>query len=797
MEGLIIRGPAMLSAFCPPVRPLLVAKLSVLLSLLLLPEAALSADGEAQPFRMGPPAAWVQPLRLPGEEVVRSAERAAAGSLYLLIDEQTRVGQGTVERYVHRARRVLSANYEGESADIRIIFDPSFERLTLHGVWRVRDGQRQEVLHPAKVNVFQRENDLLHRRYDGALLVEPFIADVQAGDVLEVAYSIHGVSPLLGGRYTGRFDVEFDTPVVHWRQRLLWPVERPLEIVYHGTSLRSSQSEAKDVRECVWELWDLPAVKQGNGGTRVRPFAWVQLSEYKAWKEVARWAARLFAVPARSPQVEQVAQRLMKTPSEEERFLAALRFVQDEVRSIPVPLSASSGPISSPDEVLSRRLGDAKDKALLLLTLLHALGFEARASLVNTDSEDGLETWHPSPGAFNHVIVRATVGGQVIWVDPMNTLERGPLASRQPPVFGRALIADPGAVSLVEIPCPPLQEPTLFVEERYTAVAINEPGELRMTTLLTGWEADRMRRKLASSSREALAAERLERVAREGRVLHALEPLSVEDDEVGNTIALHERYALEPLMQGAWSRGFDATSVRERLPEPAWFQDVMASWVEHPVFVRHRVIINAPEPLRIDSERVEVEGPLFRFVRDAQIMGHQLVLDYSYQSLASQVTPEFLSAHAEALGQVQELLTYRNWIARGNGPSTGFGAWGYGVLGLIFLVGLVLVFFQRTPWGVWQDTRKWWRRRAFARKFKLGEGDTAQSAIAVRGREELLSTIDRMQCACGENGMDASAPYRGESVTYGERQLVLMHWRCPGCGVERRAYFEHRAFRMT
>jgi hypothetical protein len=327
-------------------------------------------------------------------------------------------------------------------------------------------------------------------------------------------------------------------------------------------------------------------------------------------------------------------------------------------------------------------------------------------------------------------------------------------------------------------------------------VAMTEPVELRVSTLLTGGEANRMRRKLASSSRESLARERMEMGIREGPALHALEPLAVEDDEVRNIITLHERYALEPFGRASWSHGFEATSIRERLPEPTWFRDVMPPRVEYPVYIRHRVIINAPEPLRIDSERVEVAGPAFRFVRDAQIEGQQLVLDYSYQSLASEVTLEFFPDHAEAFEHVQGLLAYRNWIARGDEPPTYFGAWGYGALGVIFLVGLVLVFFQRTPWGVWQDTRKWWRRRAFARKFKLGEGDTAQSAIVVRDRDELLSAIDRMRCACGENGMDASAPYRGESVTYGERQLVLMHWRCPGCGVERRAYFEHKASEM-
>ena len=58
---------------------------------------------------------------------------------------------------------------------------------------------------------------------------------------------------------------------------------------------------------------------------------------------------------------------------ERERLLAAMRFVQSEVRYLALALGNGSYVPSPPELVLKRRYGDCKDKTLLALSLLKGL----------------------------------------------------------------------------------------------------------------------------------------------------------------------------------------------------------------------------------------------------------------------------------------------------------------------------------------------------------------------------------------------------------------------------------------
>ncbi len=76
------------------------------------------------------------------------------------------------------------------------------------------------------------------------------------------------------------------------------------------------------------------------------------------------------------------------------------------------------------DETWQRRFGDCKGKTVLLLALLKELGIQAEPALVSLGGGDGLDERLPSLGAFNHVIVRATIGGKVYWLDGTRTGDR-------------------------------------------------------------------------------------------------------------------------------------------------------------------------------------------------------------------------------------------------------------------------------------------------------------------------------------------------------------------------------------
>lgn len=71
----------------------------------------------------------------------------------------------------------------------------------------------------------------------------------------------------------------------------------------------------------------------------------------------------------------------------------------------------------APAKTWELRYGDCKAKTLMLLAMLRAMGIEAEPVLASSGGGDLLPERLPTPGAFDHVLVRATVGGETLWLD--------------------------------------------------------------------------------------------------------------------------------------------------------------------------------------------------------------------------------------------------------------------------------------------------------------------------------------------------------------------------------------------
>src|SRR5262249_4625022 len=140
--------------------------------------------------------------------------------------------------------------------------------------------------------------------------------------------------------------------------------------------------------------------------------------------------------------------------SKSEAAERATRFVQDEVRYLGFELGDASVRPSVPDLVATRRFGDCKDKALLLVTLLHQLDVDAVPVLVSMGGGASLKERLPSAPAFNHVIVRAPLEGRSVWIDATGSYERGPFLERPAPPFVMGLPVAAGVVDLEPIPDP-------------------------------------------------------------------------------------------------------------------------------------------------------------------------------------------------------------------------------------------------------------------------------------------------------------------------------------------------------
>ena len=153
---------------------------------------------------------------------------------------------------------------------------------------------------------------------------------------------------------------------------------------------------------------------------------------------------------------------------------------------------------ASADLTWSRRFGDCKGKTSLLLGLLHALGIEAEPALVSTTGGDGLDTRLPTLGAFDHVLVRATIGGRVYWLDGSRVGDHS-LDDIATPPFLWALPMRPSGASLVSLETRPLSTPEALTTVRLDASAgLAQPAPVHIEMVFKGDQATAMNLQLAN-----------------------------------------------------------------------------------------------------------------------------------------------------------------------------------------------------------------------------------------------------------------------------------------------------------
>ncbi|MEM7351375.1 MAG: transglutaminase domain-containing protein [Acidobacteriota bacterium] len=168
-------------------------------------------------------------------------------------------------------------------------------------------------------------------------------------------------------------------------------------------------------------------------------YAW---SDDPSWEGVGRWYSELLrTVPRGAAPVRTLARELIAgqdTPRQ--RLEALLTFLRKKVRYVAVEIGIGGFRPSSPEDVLSRKWGDCKDKSLLLIDLLAEAGIEAYPVLINSGRTLRTDPEFPSH-IFNHLIVAVPadavehsgdepVAEGYLFVDPTQT--RGSASWLQP-----------------------------------------------------------------------------------------------------------------------------------------------------------------------------------------------------------------------------------------------------------------------------------------------------------------------------------------------------------------------------
>jgi tetratricopeptide (TPR) repeat protein len=368
------------------------------------------------------------PLYEPAPEWIAAPLEAGApaaggqGAALQVFDSQVRIEGDREWEYVDTAVHIASPEVLVTFSTITLDWIPDKGDLIVHEISLLRGGETINLLAAGtKLEVLRREKNLEKLELTGELSATATLEGVQVGDILRIRHSRTSRDAALGG------NVETVAPILAkpvglgaGRLRVIWPAEAGINWRLHASGF-----DAQPVRKGkqVELLVPLPAPKQpempDDAPVRFRHPPLLEISSFEDWADVSRTMAPLYATEgALTPELAAEAETIRSAAQAPlERAQLALQLVQDKIRYLAVGMNGGNLVPQSPAETWQLRYGDCKAKTLLLLTLLRELGIEAEPVAASLELGDFVQNRIAGVSAFDHVLVRAEIDGESLWLD--------------------------------------------------------------------------------------------------------------------------------------------------------------------------------------------------------------------------------------------------------------------------------------------------------------------------------------------------------------------------------------------
>ena len=413
----------------------------------------------AHQLRFAPPAAWVVPQAVPS-----AIKPTGAAVQFLLADRQVELTAKTVNYYVENAIRIQTPQGLSALGTITLIWDPDTDVLVVHKVDLIRDGKIINLLAGGRhFTIAKRETNLEAATLDDTLTAILQPPGMRVGDILDVAYTLVRREPLLAGTPSAEVQVPWALPVARLHIRALWSRSLPIRW-QEGQGLAVAHPiESGDERGISLTMRNVPPVLQ----PRLAPLRFlvdrrVDFTAFRSWAQLARRFAPLYRRAARlgphSPLLKQVANIRAASTDPLRQAALALRLVESQVRYLFLDFNDGGLKPAPADLTWSRRFGDCKAKTVLLLALLHKLGIQAEPVAVNVLAGDVVQGRLPMIELFDHVLVRAVIGGRTYWLDGTRLGDRS-LAQLRVPYYHWGLPLRAHGAQLLSMVPPPARRP--------------------------------------------------------------------------------------------------------------------------------------------------------------------------------------------------------------------------------------------------------------------------------------------------------------------------------------------------
>ncbi len=600
--------------------------------------------------KFSPAPQWVQPVSAP----TSSKQLPVNGQRYLLIDRQLNLDAQQVSRYFRYVIDITSTEGLEQASQLSFEFNPSFETLQIHQIRVLRQGQSLDRLEPQELRLFQREPDLEHYLYSGTKTAYLILPDIRVGDVLEYSYSISGSNPVMGNKFSDQLPLNWDIPVAMNSVRVLVHSGRALYYsVPDDPNGKLTVTDSSTHRELNWLATSVaPVTADDDVPGWYSPFHFWSLSEFSSWNDVARWALPLYEKAAAvEPEIQKIADQLIySSPKPENKVMAALQFVQQQIRYLGIEDGIGSHLPRKASDTLYRRYGDCKDKTVLLMALLKAMGFSPQAALVNLERGTTLPQQLPSPYVFDHVIVAVKVGDQQYWLDGTDLNQGTDINTIGVPYLHHALPVSADSNDLVALDDKYREAETVLRRELWFE---SPHSRLLVDAQYTGREAENQRSAWKGVSSQQVTHQLLGYYSKLYSDLENASVPDMQDDQAANKFQIRQQFTLPETIDEL---------TRDGLP---LYADLIDSYLKSIDGARKQPLALGP-PVKIRQEFV------FHLPRDADIADYNQRYDnavFSFSISARQVNPRLLKVtyryqnHLDHV-PVRELARYREAVEK-------------------------------------------------------------------------------------------------------------------------------------
>lgn len=277
------------------------------------------------------------------------------------------------------------------------------------------------------------------------------------GDVVEVRYRVEEVTPRneFGDSFSETAALGALEPVRSLEYVLLAPREKKLQL--RAPKAGYTLDERDDDGFHAWRVRAeqlTPIAQEPAMPPLAEVVPTVSVSSFATWDDVGKWYWGLAKdqLDADDEVRKKVAELTKGLSTDEEKVRAVYAFVVQRTRYVALEFGIEGFRPRRCALTLSRGWGDCKDKATVIVTMLHELGIDAHLVLVRSALRGDAETEPPSYALFDHAI--AYVPKLDLFLD--GTAEY--TGSRELPAFVRgqpALIVTASGSKLVRVPDPP------------------------------------------------------------------------------------------------------------------------------------------------------------------------------------------------------------------------------------------------------------------------------------------------------------------------------------------------------